>query len=122
MKDEQLFLDVMQIWAGAAWADGVLAPNERRLLCGLIEETEVSDATRDTARSFLDAPVKLEDARVERLGPDERMGVFRAAAKMMTVDRLVSDDERAFLRRLAPVLALDEATVRQIAVSMGLVL
>lgn len=122
MKDEQLFLDVMHIWAGAAWADGVLAPNERRLLGGLIEDADVSDATRDSARRFLDAPVKLDDAHADRLGPEERAGVFRAAAKMMTVDRLVSDDERTFLRRLAPVLALDEATAREIAVSMGLVL
>ena len=32
MKDENLFITVIQLWAAAAWADDVIVDNERRLL------------------------------------------------------------------------------------------
>lgn len=106
MQDEALFLTVVKLWAATAWADGVLADNERRLLEGLIRGAKVSEATRATALGFLATKVALEDAQVDRLAPAERSGVYRTSCRMATVDGQLADAEKAFLRRLASRLGL----------------
>lgn len=119
MKDEAMFLTVVQLWAAAAWADGVIAPNERRLLQGLIEGADVSDAVRATALGYLDQKVSLDDTRMDSLDDRERKGVYRAACKLTTVDRNVDDSERAFLQRLRERLGLDAATAAEIEKAMS---
>jgi uncharacterized membrane protein YebE (DUF533 family) len=106
MRDEALFLTVMKLWAATAWADGILAEKERRLLDGLIRNAAVSAETRAAALAFLDAKVALEQAEVDGLSADERAGVYRAACRLVTIDRRFDDAEKAFLSRLAGRLGL----------------
>jgi uncharacterized membrane protein YebE (DUF533 family) len=114
MKDEEMFLEVVRLWAATAWADGVIADNEQRLLVGLIRGANVGDPTRETALGFLAKPCGLEDAPVDRLGERERQGVYRTACKLTTVDGEIAALERAFLQRLRVHLGLDEAIATDI--------
>jgi uncharacterized membrane protein YebE (DUF533 family) len=114
MRDEEMFLEVVRLWAATAWADGVMADNERRLLAGVISGANVAEATRETALGLLAEPRGLEAAPVSRLGEKERQGVYRTACKLTTVDGEIAALERAFLQRLRVHLGLDEATATEI--------
>jgi len=114
MQDEEMFLEVVRVWAATAWADGVLADNEQRLLAGLIRAANVSEATREKALASLARPLTLEEAPVDRFSARERQGLYRTACKLTTVDGEVGALERAFLQHLRAHLALDEATAAAI--------
>lgn len=114
MQDEDLFLTVVKLWAATAWADGVLADNERRLLEGVIRGASVREQARATALGFLAARVDLEDTDVGTLSPAERAGVYRTACRMTTVDRHLDAAEKALLQRLAARLGIDAATAASI--------
>ncbi|MDZ4695925.1 MAG: TerB family tellurite resistance protein [Deltaproteobacteria bacterium] len=114
MRDEDLFLSVVRLWAATAWADGVLADAERRLLEGLIVGAEVSDPTRTAALSFLENKVELDRNDIDRLSPKERQSLYRTACRMTTVDRHFDNAERAFLTRLGSQLELDAESVATI--------
>lgn len=109
-----MFLSVVRLWAATAWADGVLADSERRLLEGLIVGADLSDLTRTTALSFLESKVALDHKDIDRLSPKERQGVYRTACRMTTVDRQFDATERAFLTRLASQLELDAEAIAAI--------
>jgi len=114
MKDEEMFLEVVRLWAATAWADGVIADNEQRLLVGVIGGANVGEATREAALRFLAEPRGLEDAPIDHLGENERRGVYRTACKLTTVDGETAAIERAFLERLRGHLGLDEAAATEI--------
>src|SRR5262249_38795732 len=114
MQDETLFLTVVKLWAATAWADGVLADNERKLLDGIIRDASVSEKTRTAALGFLQARVELEDVAVDTLSTSERSGVFRTACRLTTVDRRLDAAEKSFLDRLALRLGLDSAAAKAI--------
>src|SRR4051812_45480521 len=114
MKDEDMFLEVVRVWAATAWADGGIAENEQRLLIGLIRGADVAGAPRQKALGFLAKPIALEDAPVERLGPNERRGLYRMACKLTTVDGEIAAPERTFLQRLREHLGVDEASAAEI--------
>jgi uncharacterized membrane protein YebE (DUF533 family) len=114
MKDEDMFLEVVRVWAATAWADGKISENEERLLVGLIRAANVGDATREKALAYVAAPIGLEDAPVERLGPRERQGLYRTACKLTTVDGDIAAPERALLQRLRGHLGVDDATAAEI--------
>ncbi len=109
MKNEEIFLTAVKVWAATAWADGIMADNERELLDGVIRNAQVSDDTRAAALSCLTARVDLKDAAVDRLSASERAGVYRTACRLATVDRQLNRAEKAFLRRLGKRLGLDDA-------------
>ena len=114
MRDEEMFLEVVRLWAATAWSDGVMADNEQRLLVGLIRGANVGEATRETALRLLAQPLRLEDAPIDHLGEKERTGVYRTACKLTTVDGEIAALERTFLGRLREHLKLDEATANDI--------
>src|SRR5262249_54877821 len=107
-------LEVVRLWAATAWADGVIAENERRLLVAVIGDADVGDATRKTALGYLAKPLGLEDVAVDHLGEKERQGVYRTACKLTTVDGEIAAGERAFLQRLRVHLGLDDAIATEI--------
>ena len=112
--DEALFLTVAKIWAATAWADGVVADNERKLLESVIRNAAVSEATKASALALLGAPMALGDVQIESLSGDQRAGVYRTACRLTTVNRELSDEEKVFLTRLAAHLGLDAATAATI--------
>jgi uncharacterized membrane protein YebE (DUF533 family) len=114
MKDEEMFLEIVRVWAATAWADGTIAENEQRLLVGLIGGAHVGDETRQKALACLATPIGLEAAPVDRLGPRERQGLYRTACKLTTVDGDIATQERTLLQRLRGHLGLDETTAAEI--------
>jgi uncharacterized membrane protein YebE (DUF533 family) len=114
MQDEEMFLEVVRLWAATAWSDGVIADNEQRLLVGLIRSANVGEATRETALRLLAQPVRLEDAPIDHLGEKERLGVYRTACRLTTVDGEIAAPERTFLKCLRDHLKLDQATADDI--------
>lgn len=111
---ESQFVTVIRTWAAVAWADGVLADAERSALVRLIDGAELTAADREIAHGFLAAKVELTDAGLEDLSKDARRGIYKAACRLATVDREVSDSERSFLVRLRDALAIEVDDAREI--------
>jgi uncharacterized membrane protein YebE (DUF533 family) len=106
---------IVRLWAAAAWADGVLHHREAAALERLIGASfELSDDERQQARGFLDAAPDVSPAEVSELSPEAREGVYRAALGIVKLDRVVVDEERAFLDKLRASLDLDDATIERL--------
>src|SRR5580698_7535007 len=93
-------LQVIEVWAAVAWADGVLADAEARGLRAVIAAAELGDADRAAALRFLDRKVELPDAYFTGLPAEARRGVYRAACRMAIVDHVLAASERSLLDRL----------------------
>lgn len=108
-------MQILRLWAAAAWADGKLHPAEAGALERLIEASEelTGEERREAAR-LLDAAPSVDVSEVKGLRPEAREGVYRAAIGIVRLDGKVTAEERAFLSRLRGVLDLDEATIARI--------
>jgi uncharacterized membrane protein YebE (DUF533 family) len=93
-------LQVIEVWAAVAWADGALADSEASGLRAVIAAAELTAADRATALRFLDRKVELPDAYLAGLSAEARRGVYRAACRMAIVDRVLAASERSLLDRL----------------------
>lgn len=111
---ENRFLGVIRVWAAVAWADGVIADNERTAMERLIKTAPLDDAQRAEAFGWLEQKVDFDTAGVEGLSHESRLGVYRAAARLAAVDQDVADEEKVFLVRLRDALGLDEQEARTI--------
>lgn len=120
MTSDSTSLDVIRLWAAAAWADGRIAARERSVLERFIGNLPLSAADRETALGYLDRPVELDAASGASLTAAEREGIYRAACKLTAIDRHVADEERAFLVRLRAALKLDDAAAAGIERAVGL--
>ena len=85
----------------------------------MIKASGVSDETQHKALGFLETKVTLEETNADALGEHERVGTYRAACKLMTVDRRVDPQERAFLERLSKMLGIDADRAAEIEKSRG---
>ena len=105
------FLTVIRIWAATAWADGKLADAEAHALRRLIDGAELDDGDRAAALAFLEQPTSLDGASLSSMSVEARRGVYRAACRMVVLDREVSTSERDLLADLRTRLSLaaDEA-------------
>ena len=114
-------LRILRLWAAAAWADGKLHPAEAEALHRLLDASEdLTPAERVQALRFLERPPQIDLGEVRALGRNARQGVYRAALRIVRLDREVTDDEKEFLTRLRGNLELDEATIRGIEVEEGM--
>jgi uncharacterized membrane protein YebE (DUF533 family) len=93
-------LQVIEVWAAVAWADGALADSEASGLRAVIAAAELTAADRATALRFLDRKVELPDTYLAGLSAEARRGVYRAACRMAIVDRVLAASERSLLDRL----------------------
>lgn len=108
-------LQIARIWAAAAWADDKLHPKEAEALRRFIDASSDLDAeSRQAAFALLDHKPAVELAEVERLHPDARQGVLRAALGIVKLDGKVTPDEEAWLARLRAQLGLEQTTVAKI--------
>ena len=104
-------LQIVRLWAAAAWADGKMHPAEAAALRRLIDSSEGLD--KDKALALLDS-ADVDVNEVKRLPAEAREGVYRAALGIVKLDGEVTDDERAFIARLRDAVDLDEATLARI--------
>ena len=107
-------LQIVRLWAAAAWADGKMHPNEAAALKRIIEASDDLDGERrQQAFALLDS-ADGNPAEVKSLPREAREGVYRAALGIVKLDGQVTDDERAFLARLREATDLDQATLARI--------
>lgn len=97
---ENQFLEVIRVWAGLAWADDVIAPEEAAAMKKLIASANLDDGEQAIAMGYLDSKVELEPTSLTALNENARLGIYKAAARLAMVDREFSPEERSFLDRL----------------------
>lgn len=108
-------LPIVRIWAAAAWADGTLHATEAAALQRLIDASDdLDDDARREAYALLLEPPAEDLSHVGELPPESREGVYRAALRIVRLDRHVADEETAFLARLRGQLALAEAVIQRL--------
>jgi uncharacterized membrane protein YebE (DUF533 family) len=117
-EGENQFLSVIRIWAALAWADDVIADQEREAMRRLIDGAELSDDDRETAMSWLDNRVELDTANIKDLTERARHGIYRAAVRLAAVDQDFAAEEKSFLIRLRDGLDIDEDTASRIAATL----
>jgi uncharacterized membrane protein YebE (DUF533 family) len=105
---EQLALSAM---IGAAQADGRIDPAEMERLLGRLGPDEATEAERQAVIDETRRPVDVEalGARVSR--PEVATEIYLAALMAVTVE---TDAERAYFRRLAAALRLDQGVVARL--------
>lgn len=107
-------LQILRLWAACAWSDRELHPAEAEALRRFIAASHFDEGQRAEAEALLEAPPGVDAAAVAELSSDAREGVYRAALRIVELDRVVKDGERAFLARLRASLALDDETLAKI--------
>lgn len=106
---------IIRLWAAAAWADGVLHHREAAALERLISASpELGESEREQAYGFLESAPDVSPSEVAELSAEAREGVYRAALGIVKLDRVVVDEERAFLDKLRASLALDADTIARL--------
>ena len=120
MVNESTFLSVIRVWAGVAWADGVIVEAEAEAMKRLIAGADLTEVERDEARGFLENKVELETENISGLSDTVREGIYRAAYRLAKVDLRVAEEERSFLGRLRDGLSLSEEACREIESSIDL--
>jgi len=107
-------LRILRLWAACAWADKKMHPAEAEAIERFIAASDFTDAELVEARAMLCAPTGVQVDEVRELSPEAREGVYRAARGIVKLDRVVTDDELAFLARLRDALDLDESIIARI--------
>jgi hypothetical protein len=108
-------LTIVRLWAGAAWADGVLHPAEAAALRRLIDASDdLAGEARVQALALLEAAPAVTVEEVRKLAPAAREGVYRAVLGIIRLDGKVTADEEEWVAKLRARLNLDEATMRRI--------
>ncbi len=120
MSTDNPFLQVFRVWAGMAWADGVIDPREASAMKTLINQAGLEDGVRDQALSYLSEQVELDLEAVGKLPESAREGIYQAAARLAMVDQNLASGERAFLDQLRGALSLSDERVAAIEQDVGL--
>ena len=110
----------VQIWAAAAWADGVIVDEEARGMKAVISVAKLTDAEKKTALGWLEKKVELDDVNVADIAPNNRANIYAAALGGVVIDNDIADDERKFLERLRAALEIDEATANALHSHAGI--
>lgn len=107
---------ILRLWAATAWADGAMHPSEAAALGRLIDASEdLSPTQREEAQSYRTTRPNIDlSEEVQGLSTEAREGVYRAARRIVMLDRELADSEREFMGRLRDALGLAEATIAKL--------
>ena len=106
-------LQIIRLWAAAAWADNELHKTEAAALERLIAASEdLSEVERAEAFSFLQQAPEVDLSSVQTLSSIAREGVYRAARGIIGLDGEIVASETEFLGRLQETLGLDSHTIK----------
>ena len=115
------YVQVIKLWAGLVWADGVVTHREAEAMRRLIDGADLTESERGVVLGFLEEKVELEPIDTSGLAPGAREGIYRAALKLSAIDNDMADEEIDFLGKLREGLGIDAATAERIvdAVAAG---
>jgi uncharacterized membrane protein YebE (DUF533 family) len=119
MSERDYLLTAVQVWAAAAWADGVLVESEKMTMNAIIQAGKLTEAQRATARGFLDAKVSLDDVDVAGIPATEKLHIYSVACGMVAFDRDVASAEKGFLDRLGKALGISDADAAKARAGAG---
>jgi uncharacterized membrane protein YebE (DUF533 family) len=119
MTNRNYFLTAVQVWAAAAWADGVIAEAEAMTMRAIISAAKLTDEERATASGWIDRKVTLDEVDIAKIPPGERLHIFTVACGVAAMDRDVAAAERGFLDRLAKALDIPEADANRARAGAG---
>ncbi|PRQ07965.1 Tellurite resistance protein TerB [Enhygromyxa salina] len=109
---------MLRLLAAVGWADGEFAGDEAEAIERLIAAAELDPSERETARTWLTAPVELGEIDIEGLSENQRLATYQAAVRIALIDGHVPDAEREFLDRVRDVLGLDPERALEIEAEM----
>lgn len=115
---EPPFLSIVRIWAAMAWADGVIVPAEAKAMKEFISLSPLDEQEQKKARSWLKKKVELEDDEFQDLSQSARVSLYRSAARIAALDRVIADEERAFLDSLRDSLEVSAEQAAKIEASV----
>lgn len=100
------YMDAIRVWASAAWADGVIVPQEAEAMKRIIEGFPLEDDERATALGWIATRVELDGSPIGEWPYPVRLRVFQAAAEMVACDDEVVESEQAFIVKLRSILRI----------------
>jgi uncharacterized membrane protein YebE (DUF533 family) len=102
---------VLRAMIGAAQADGRINEVEMEKILGRMQEDEVTEEERRTARAEVQRPVDVEVLGAQVSRPEVATEVYLAALMAVDID---TEAERDYFRRLAKAMRLDPEVVTRL--------
>jgi tellurite resistance protein TerB len=113
-------LQIIRLWAAAAWADGKLHPAEAAALGRYIDASDdLQGDDRVAAFKLLHAKPIVAVEEVQALSRPAREGVYRAVLGIVRLDGQVTPDEVDWVARLRARLNLDADVIAGIDKGAG---
>ncbi len=120
MKPEGAFATAVKVWAAAAWADGVISPEEALVMRAIISSAKLTDDEKQTANGWLEQKVELADVELSNVAVHDREHIYAAALGVVAIDKEQAEGETVFLGRLREALEIDEGTAKRMHAAAGL--
>ncbi len=109
---------MLRLLAAVSWADGELAEGESAALGRLINAADLDDSERDIARSWIAAPVEIDEGDVGALSENQRLATYQAALRIALSDDELGEQERVLLDRVRLALGLSAEQALEIEAEM----
>ena len=109
---------MIRLLAAVSWADGELADNESAAIERLINAANLDDDERAKARTWLAAPVDIDDADVSALTMNQRLATYQAAIRIALSDDELGEEERVLLDRIRDALGISAEQALEIEAEM----
>jgi len=107
--------DEQRKWIGTAiamaMADGVLDPSEQQLLGQICDELELSAEARAEVEQMLRKPPSPVELASWAISAEDRVGLYRLAARTADADGRLAAPEQGLLKVLASVLNLTDEEI-----------
>lgn len=102
---------ILKSLVSVAWADGKFEEPEKKLLVGLLEAFEATDADKKTIEEYAAQKRGLEDVPLEDLSPDDLRVLLHHAVLLTYIDGTQDGTEKEFVEKLARYVGIpdDEA-------------
>jgi len=113
-EQQSKFMQAAQLWAAAAWSDGVISDEERVGMVVIIKLAELDEEDKAMAMGWLENKVDLDDLNIAGTPVEDRAKIYTSALRVVMLDNTLAETEKAFLGRLRDALDIDEATAAEL--------
>ena len=120
MQSESAFATAVKVWAAAAWADGVISPEEAMVMRAIVSSAKLTDDEKQAALGWLDNKIELADVDLSTIAVHDREHIYAAALGVVAIDKEIAEGETVFLGRLRQALEIGEETAKRMHAAAGL--